>query len=203
MLQGFTITGGVAGTGGGILCDNSGPTIRHCVITGNQATRFTGGGVDCYNSTATFINCTIAGNYAARGGAGVSSDQGADMFTNCIIWDNTLDAVLAVEEEVSLRFCTVEGSWIGEGNLDSDPQFVAPGYWALPYDLEQPVPANTSGAIWVAGDYHLSSPAGHYDVETATWIGDVVSSLCIDGGDPNFSHKREPEPKGAYINMKD
>ncbi|MCP4453651.1 MAG: SUMF1/EgtB/PvdO family nonheme iron enzyme, partial [Planctomycetes bacterium] len=201
VLQGFTITGGVADAGGGILCDNSAPMISHCLITGNQATRFTGGGVDCYGSTAKFINCSIVGNDAARGGGGVSSDRGADLFINCIIWGNTPDAVLAAEEGVSLTFCSVEGSWMGGGNLDLDPQFVVTGFWALPETMDVPVLPDTEGAVWIAGDYHLESRAGHYDVDTAAWMKDAVSSPCIDAGDPNMSYEREPDPNGARINM--
>ncbi len=201
ILQGFTITGGMADSGGGILCYNSSPTISHCVITGNQATRVTGGGVDSYRSEATFINCTITGNHAARGGGGVSSDRGADVFINCILWGNTPDAIMAVEEDVSLTYCTVEGDWFETGNLDYDPNFVATGYWALPEDMNVPASPDTENAVWVSGDYHLKSMVGHYDIKTATWMSDAVSSPCIDAGDPNTSYEFEPVPNGVCVNM--
>ena len=68
-LDGFTITNGSAGYGGGIfIYDNSSPTISNCIITGNSASVY-GGGILIYdNSSPTIINCLITENSAASGG---------------------------------------------------------------------------------------------------------------------------------------
>ena len=50
IIEGFTITGGSASTGGGIYCSYSSPTITDCTITGNTAND-DGGGVYCYDSS--------------------------------------------------------------------------------------------------------------------------------------------------------
>ena len=87
-VVGLTITGGSALDGGGIYCQNANPTIKHCVITGNNAS-ITGGGIFCEASAPSFINCTISGNSAVESGGGVFSwDNSNPSFVNSIMWDN-------------------------------------------------------------------------------------------------------------------
>jgi nitrous oxidase accessory protein NosD len=42
-LAGFTVTGGSAPYGGGVVCQSSNAVVSNCVITGNQAAAFGGG----------------------------------------------------------------------------------------------------------------------------------------------------------------
>ncbi|MFH1841674.1 MAG: hypothetical protein ABIF77_00565, partial [bacterium] len=72
VIEGFTITGGDAGTGrgGGIKCYDGLPpsvTFINCVITGNTAAD--GGGVYVWNCSPTFKRCTFQDN-TVTGGAG-------------------------------------------------------------------------------------------------------------------------------------
>lgn len=60
-VVGFTITNGNADFGGAILCKQSHPQIRDCIITGNTATE-QGGGLYCYLSTPTLADCNIIDN---------------------------------------------------------------------------------------------------------------------------------------------
>jgi parallel beta-helix repeat protein len=72
VLDGFTITGGVAQYGGGILCYNSDPFITNNNITGNTAAG--GGGIVCAGSVRpTVTGNIIAGNSASSFGGGVVS----------------------------------------------------------------------------------------------------------------------------------
>jgi hypothetical protein len=57
----------------------------------------------------------------------------------------------------------------GKGNIDADPYFVEPGYWADANDPNIIVEPNDPNAVWVDGDYHL-----------------LPDSPCIDTGDPNY-----------------
>jgi len=57
----------------------------------------------------------------------------------------------------------------GEGNIDADPCFVLPGYWADANDPNIIVEPNDPNAVWIEGDYHL-----------------LPASPCIDTGDPNY-----------------
>ena len=120
VLQGFTITGGTgtkwldihgAGIfreGGGILVENSSPTIRHNLITGNCLTNMNGvistggGGIRFGDGNPEISNNVITSNQA-RYGAGivlnytgckirnnliVSNSGGADYYGGSAIWIN-------------------------------------------------------------------------------------------------------------------
>jgi hypothetical protein len=52
-----------------------------------------------------------------------------------------------------------------------------------------------------AGDFHLKSQAGHWDLASKGWIRDSVTSPCVDAGDPNSPIGEEPFPNGGRINM--
>jgi hypothetical protein len=73
----------------------------------------------------------------------------------------------------------VQGGWPGQGNIDADPLF-----------------ADSN-----SGDYHLKSQAGRWDPDSASWIKDDVTSLCIDAGDPSSDWASELWPHGKRINM--
>ncbi len=88
VIDGLTITGCVAwegGSGGGIHCDNSSPTITDCTISGNTADW--GGGIYCSGGSYPFIaDCTITNNTASVLGGGVGCDTGG----NAIISNTTV-----------------------------------------------------------------------------------------------------------------
>ena len=70
VVRGFTIQGGYAEEGGGILCELSSPMIVDNVIRGNVATW--GGGIYCGDySLATISRNTITGNEAEWDGGGI------------------------------------------------------------------------------------------------------------------------------------
>jgi len=174
ILTGFTITGGnrydgggirstastptisncvIAGnTGSGIYCEQEGPTIINCIISGNS-----GSGIRAIGrESATIINCTIVGN----GAKGVDSYRGKPQVINCIVWSNRDSEVYGVP---FLTYSDVEGGWPGEGNIDSDPHFVEPGYWGDVNDPHIRVEPNNPDAIWIEGDYHLLPDSGCVD----------------------------------------
>ncbi len=80
-----------------------------------------------------------------------------------------------------MTYSNIQGGWQGQGqnNIDVDPLF------ADPYN----------------GDYHLKSQAGRWDPISESWIMDVVTSPCIDAGDPASPVGDEPSPNGGIINM--
>ncbi len=83
VIDGFTITNGFAGRGGGVYCDYGG-TIINCLILGNKA-EYAGGGVRClYGGIVS--NCTIGGNVCSDGG-GISGAYGGTIL-NSIIENN-------------------------------------------------------------------------------------------------------------------
>jgi parallel beta-helix repeat protein len=94
VFDGFTVTGGIGGFGGGISCINSWPTISNCIITGNQTalTGF-GGGIFVWYShiveNATITNCVITNNMADDTGGGIYIGGTSPNITNCTISDNS------------------------------------------------------------------------------------------------------------------
>jgi len=87
VLAGVTICGGDIGFAGGILCQDSSPTIVGCVIRDNSSLVY-GGGVFCWGSNSRFVRCIIQDNTSAAGG-GVECWSGQPVFENCIIAANT------------------------------------------------------------------------------------------------------------------
>ena len=73
ILEGLTITGGLAGTGAGIYCSGASPTIRRNVITGNRVSYDAdgGAGIGCWRGASPLIvGNTIEQNHCEPGGGG-------------------------------------------------------------------------------------------------------------------------------------
>lgn len=86
-LESITITNGFAYAGGGICCDSlCSPTIRDCVVMGNQAD--IGGGIACfYLGNPTLTDCKIENNFAGKG-AGIYTWVSLPVFRRCVILMN-------------------------------------------------------------------------------------------------------------------
>jgi len=69
-VEGFTFTGGSAGSGGGLALVYSSPTLANNTISGNSAEY--GGGLRLDYSSAVLVNNTITGNAASRVGGGLA-----------------------------------------------------------------------------------------------------------------------------------
>ncbi|UCC32351.1 MAG: right-handed parallel beta-helix repeat-containing protein, partial [Phycisphaerales bacterium] len=84
-VDGFTITNGSAGYGGGLYLYSSSPTIVNNRVTGNNAA--SGGGLYLEDSVSTIANNTIAGNSADDYGGGL-----ALWYSSPTIANNTITA---------------------------------------------------------------------------------------------------------------
>ena len=204
-IHNSTFTGNTAGDRGGGLYADCTVLLQGCLFQGNTAS--CGGAIlrsdeelDLY-----LVNCTVADNRAFEGtpmswvSAGYVSY--ADIY-NSILWNPRYEA--DYEHFISaVYYSDVYGEigWRAQGVLDTDPCFVGPGYWGDPNDLGAGVDPNDPSAVWVKGDYHLKSQAGHWDTASQSWVLDEVTSPCIDAGDPASLIDDEPEPNGARINM--
>jgi len=180
------------GSSGGALFNGAIEAIlTNCIFIGNTASD--GGGVFSYGFGTTLRYCTLAQNRSDRI-SGISDDVGQSVCDHCIVWDHT-GAVLS--DSVSASFSDIEHGWPGEGNMDVDPLFAAPGYWG--YDVDNRfVPGKD---VWVDGDYHLVSQAGRWDPEAEAWVRDEVTSPCIDAGNPEGPIGDELFPNGGIANM--
>jgi len=91
VIDGFRITRAVTITvesGAGILCHESSPTIRNCIIDSCFAGA-NGGGIDLVLSDALIANCRIVSNSAGLDGGGAAIGTiGNPMFVNCLVAAN-------------------------------------------------------------------------------------------------------------------
>lgn len=115
VIDGFKIVGGTgtpigpnsATFGGGMLCQDSGPTVRNCVFADNTAN--TGGGM--YNSASHPIisGCTFRSNNAVSGG-GLQNVNSNPTLTDCVFTTNFAEikgaAVSNVDSSPTITHCT-------------------------------------------------------------------------------------------------
>jgi hypothetical protein len=149
--------------------------VRNFVITGCGDA-----GIYCHSSSPVLTNLTITDN-----NFGVRSEGGADPYiVNCILWNN------GEKGDSDLYHCDARYSCVGQadaltpdsGNFRDDPQFAAPSSSAN-------------------GDYHLKSRNGRFSPTTRTWVKDLLTSPCIDAGNPSDLLGREQKPHGGQINV--
>jgi hypothetical protein len=180
------------------------PTLTNCTFSGNYL-----GVIDYHFSWdepnsgpgSILTNCTFSGNY----GGLISYHHWYDpnsgvgpIMTNCILWDNTPNEI---PQTSTITYSNIQGGWEGEGNIDEEPLFANPGYWADVNDPDIFVEPDFQNTIWVDGDYHLKSNAGRWDPNSQSWVVDDVTSPCIDAGDPLSPVMYEQHPRGCIINM--
>jgi parallel beta-helix repeat protein/predicted outer membrane repeat protein len=131
-----------------------------------------------YGSNPTITNLTIVDN-----DFGISAYENSNPdISNCIFWNNK-DGDLF---QCQARYSCFQSDTPGEGNICGDPLFVDP--------------AN--------GDYHLMSEGWRWNKQNGTWIYDLITSPCIDAGDPVLPLGDEPlimprDPDNEYgLNMR-
>ncbi len=219
-LQGFVVTHGRGWPASAIYCSNSSPMISNCLIVGNLLTDSNGGVVYCSGSSAVFNNCTISGNACGDSDACLYLVNSPVVLTNSILWNNAPNEIILEGNGTPvITYCNITGGTMlalpgvtpvegyinvilaGNGNMDANPLFAEPGYWADANDPNSAAEPFDLNAVWVEGDYHLKSQTGRWDPLLQQWTLDNVTSPCIDAGDPNNSVGHEPLPNGGIVNM--
>lgn len=88
VLQGFTITGGNAGVGGGMQNISSSPTVIDCIFTDNHAGD-RGGGMYNRQGSPTVLATTFAGNTAVEMGGGMFNIRASPTVKECLFTHNS------------------------------------------------------------------------------------------------------------------
>jgi hypothetical protein len=166
----------------GILCQDSSPTIMHCLITDNHThcliTDNHTSGITCQNSTAVISQCTLVDNGPDPNGGGLCCWDSNVTVNNSILWDNQAQSIfVGAGPDPLITYSDVEHGWPGEVNLDADPLFTDEDH------------------------YHLHSEYGCWDPDSLDWVYHGQTSPCIDAGDPLCACTQEPLPNGERVNM--
>jgi len=202
-LSGFVLTHRDGKLGRGIECLGSSPSIKNCLIVGNRSAGANDATIYCQDSRSLFENLTISGNYAGDMGSAFRFTDCNAVIANSILSGN-LPGEITVESgnDPVVVYTDVQGSWPGVHNIDQDPGFARPGYWAASTDPDMPAtdPAGAD-AIWVDGDYHLMSENGRWNPNAKTWAIDEYTSPCVGAGDRNWLHLDGPNHRRRVINM--
>ncbi len=133
VLDGFTITGGDAPGGGGMINSGSSPTVTNCTFSGNSAGDL-GAGMYNSNSDPTVTNCIFSGNAAGSGGGGMLNLLSSNpTVTNCIFSGNSVSSGFGgggmlnwLNSSPTVINCTFSGNTVtndggGMYNLCSNP----------------------------------------------------------------------------------
>jgi hypothetical protein len=180
---------------GGAIYTSAGGNIVNCRFIQNMADQM-GGAIYVDATEMTVASCTFFDNIAACAKACYAEGQATLSVSNTILWDGGDEMGMGEGALAYVAYSDMQGGWPGEGNIDTDPLFAAPGYWDV-----SGTPDDPNDDFFVVGDYHLKSQAGRWDPNSQDWVIDAVTSPCIDAGDPNSPVANEPEPNGGRINM--
>ncbi|MBI4557841.1 MAG: PKD domain-containing protein [Candidatus Hydrogenedentes bacterium] len=90
-LDGFTVTRGNAGNGGGMYNSSVSPTVTNCSFTANSAVS-NGGGMYNQSSSANVINCSFLTNSANGDGGAMSNWSSLVTISNCTFSSNSANS---------------------------------------------------------------------------------------------------------------
>ncbi|MCB9831644.1 MAG: hypothetical protein H6807_04145 [Planctomycetes bacterium] len=140
---GYSGMEGLRGAGGGVYVAGN-ALIESSVITDNEGGSDGlapgmggGGGIHALSGDVTVIQCTVANNvggsaYDLCGCGGIHSDFGSLAIVNSILWGDSggVGPTPGAPEAggpglITAVFSNVDGGWIGFGNMNVDPLFVA------------------------------------------------------------------------------
>ena len=159
ILEGFTITNGLAEYGGAIRCVNADPQIKNCVITGNTAVN-QGGGIYCNLSTPVLADCTISNNNSDgiwTEGEGALLVGTIQITSNDLAGNGTLhmgpDTIIYVHDS------SVLSSLSGPGTIQSDINTTLIIGGDAVVDLGNPDDPNANGQIVCHGPLEVKDSA--------------------------------------------
>ena len=160
VLDGFTVTNGLAGLGGGIFCEWADPTIINNVITLNTSTAaYGGGGIFCYGGSPLIENNTITENHANVSGGGIRFEECAAIVTDCYIANNTAEDGEGIG---SAGFDgLIENCVVVDNTASRSGGGYAAGYYSFAAIINSVFAGNVAQSLWGGGLYlsHTSDPA--------------------------------------------
>ena len=180
ILEGFTITNGWATIGGGILADNSSPTLVHLDIVGNLAGRH-GGGIGLEYSDASLSACTIASNTIPDswyGGAGLYMQYSSPTLVDVLVDGNesTLGCgggAYLYESNPSMTSVTFSNNVAGDGHGGGMNAQTSGGLWHQ-ISIENNFAEENGGGLALG----FSNPT----IELLSLVGNLTGTTYHSGG---------------------
>ena len=122
VIKHLVITGGSGHYyGGGIMCNESSPTISNCTFLNNTASTG-GGGIYCTKSSPTITDCLIDGNTSNDFGGGICCQTNSNpTITGCLILSNTASTnsggggIYCTNSNPTITNCTIESNSAASG----------------------------------------------------------------------------------------
>ena len=152
-------------------------------LTNNLIAANGGDGVD---SCTALINNTIVEN----SGNAVANCSGV-VKNNILAYNHGKGVYGASDNSYNCFWLNDGGSFYNNygkvGDIYGDPHFAMLG--------------SRDGESWISGDYHLQSEYGRWNEVLDSWETDLITSRCVDAGDPEYGILSEPNPNGGRINI--
>jgi hypothetical protein len=175
-IDGFTITNGKAGDGGGIRVDNVFTvSIANCVFDSNSATD-DGGGIYNYKAHMTIENSSFFNNIATDLGGGIFNESNSPLITNSLFYDNNASSgggIYNYSSSPTIMNCTFARNSGGIYNNN----------WSYPNI--------TNSIIWSNSSYQIYNKAGSATVTYSDIEGGHEGEGNIEA-DPLFENAQPP-----------
>ncbi len=196
-IDGFTITRGKAGGGGGLYNVGASPQVVNCTFSENEATTY-GGGVFNNGGAPTFEACWFCDNVAPDGG-GMCNIQGASpTLTNCVFCGNEATSWGAAMcnahagTNPTITNCTFSGNAATSGggtmsnNLSSVPTVTNCVLWLNTPDEIYDFPGNAATVSYscVLGGYQGTGNIGSVLDDDPLFVDDLNEDFQLTAGSP-------------------
>ena len=191
VVEGFTITSGLAQNGAGMGNLSSSPTVNNCVFIGNQGTFAFGGGMLNNNSSPRVTNCTFIGNIVLSSfalGGGMANLNGSNpLVANCAFIENHAGSpgspafgggMYNDGSAPTVTNCTFSGN-----SVETD-EFGVGGGGGM-YNVLSSTPTVTNCILWgngeseILGDQTSAATARFSDIQGG-WFGNGSNNIDAD-----------------------
>ena len=174
-LVNITVSGNVAGFGGGISCKKSEVSMWNCIVIGNNA-RINGGGLYNYASEVEMTNCLLTGNSTlmedVTGGSAIHNLGGNLTILDSTIADNT------------------------DGTNPANGKAIASYVWKIPADSNLVV---ANSILYNGGDEIITNHSGTVSISYSDVQGGWTGTGNINKN-PQFTNPGQRSIEGEWIN---